>query len=331
MIVYIGCYTNSANTNGLHVVRVDEVTGALTRLAALPEDNPLYLAKADDILYATSGGGLKSFRLAGETLTPIDVVALGGQAMCHVAVQPDGRHVTWAAYSNGRAGRVEVSDGRFGAVTTYRHAGKGPNLPRQEAAHPHCAVPTPDGKGFVVCDLGLDTIMRYPEGEPFLTTPAGAGPRHVLFSPDGRLAFVVFELENLLGVYAWTAEKGFGRLLDQVRTVEAWPTGRGPNGDLGAAVRLTPDARRIVVSNRGEQSLVTYDFDAETGRLSLVARSRLPGSWPRDFRFLTDTLALVTMERTDEVHTLRYDPATGAFSVCATLGGFHRPVCVEKK
>ena len=329
MIVYIGCYTDAAHTNGLVACEIDEKTGAISSAASYAVPNPLYFARSGDVLYSTCTEGLSSFRAVGAKLSPIDSVHIdGGRGMCHLAVMPDGKSVVWAAYSGGLVGSVEVADGKFGKLTSHAHKGSGPNLPRQDAAHPHCAVPTPDGKGFAVCDLGLDAMVTYPAGASFATTPAGAGPRHVLFHPNGRLAFVVFELGNYLGVYEWSAEKGFGRLLDQVRTVESWPTGRGYNGDLGAAVRFSPDGKRVVVSNRGEQSLVAYDFDEATGKLSFKARTKLAGSWPRDFIFLGDTLAAVTMERTGEVHTLRYDPATGEFAILATLGGLFRPVAV---
>ena len=36
----------------------------------------------------------------------------------------------------------------------------------------------------------------------------------------------------------------------------------------------------------------------------------LPGSWPRDFIFVTETLALVAMERSGDVLALRYEAAT---------------------
>ena len=108
-------------------------------------------------------------------------------------------------------------------------------------------------------------------------------------------------------------------------------TGRGPNGDLAAAIRLTPDRKRIVVSNRGENSLVSFDFDEMTGRLKFKGRTLLPGSWPRDFIFVTETLALAAMERSGEVHTLRYETSTGKFEILSTLGNLFRPVALTVK
>ena len=86
--------------------------------------------------------------------------------------------------------------------------------------------------------------------------------------------------------------------------------------------------KRVVVSNRGENSLVVFDFDEATGRLSFKTRTLLSGDWPRDFVFVNATLALVAMERSGEVHSLRYDPATGAFTRISTLSGLFRPVAL---
>ena len=88
--------------------------------------------------------------------------------------------------------------------------------------------------------------------------------------------------------------------------------------------------KRIVVSNRGEDSLAVYDFDGATGRLAFKARTFLVGKWPRDFIFVSDNLALVALERSGEVHMLCYDVATADFKTIATLGGLFRPVSLCK-
>ena len=49
---------------------------------------------------------------------------------------------------------------------------------------------------------------------------------------------------------------------------------------------------------------------------------------PRDFVFVSSTLVLVACERSGEVHALRYDAETGAFTPLATLGGLYRPVAL---
>lgn len=320
-MIFLGCYTDSGHPNGLKALALDTLTGAMAVVADYPVSNALYQALSPDgkWLYSCTGEGLASFAVGADaSLTHRDAVTLG-TCVCHVASRAD--RVVFADYLGGFAGSVAVKDGQFGEPVIHRHSGAGPNLPRQNAAHCHQACPLPGGAGYVVCDLGLDELVEYPAARVFKTSPAGAGPRHLLFHPNGRLAFLVSELGNLVSSLAWDRENGF-RALDALSTITSRPN------RLAAALRFTPDGKRIVVSNRGENSLVVYDFDESTGKLAFRSRTLLSGSWPRDFIFVTDTLALVALERSGEVHALHYDDATGTFTRVKTLGGLFRPVAL---
>ena len=357
--IALGCYTDASHPNGLKMLELDESSGVMSVLAERPVSNALYQALSSDgkYLYSCTSEGLASFRAEG--LEPVDSISLGS-CVCHVAVMPDGKRVAFADYLGGFAGSVEVADGRFGQAVKHQHSGCGPNLPRQDKAHCHQALPTLDGKGYCVVDLGLDQIVEYPSGRVFRTSPSGAGPRHLLFHPDGRLTFLVSELGNLVTSLSWSPTDGF-RTLDTLSTIisqkpqESFKQGvqerqennspaspvlhaknlcasapQRENYSIAAAIRFTPDMKRIVVSNRGEDSLAVYDFDSATGRLAFKARTFLAGSWPRDFMFVTENLALVALERSGEVHALRYNAATGEFKMIATLGGLFRPVALCK-
>lgn len=114
-------------------------------------------------------------------------------------------------------------------------------------------------------------------------------------------------------------------MLDSCSTVpEGW---NGLNQD--AAIRFSPDGKRVIVSNRGYDSLTVFDYDLASGKLTFKARSVLPGSWPRDFLFIPGTdFVVVTMERSGTLLTVRYDAETGVFTPVDTLHGLHRPVAV---
>lgn len=324
-LFYIGCYTDSAHRDGLHIVEVNRENGRMELRSSLAVDNPLYLAKSPDGRYLVSveKSGLAAFEISsGGELVKKDFVNLGARALCHLSFMPSGASLCWAAYVGGESGTVDFSGGRFGKAVKFRHSGSGPNLPRQDAAHCHAAVPDPDGKNFTVVDLGLDALITYPEGRKFGTAPAGAGPRHLIFHPRGDMAFAVFELGNRIASYRWSAEGGFELLDSQPTLPDGWS---GVN--LDAAIRFTPDMKRVVVSNRGYDSLSVFDYDEKTGKLTFVNRTVLPGSWPRDFVFVPGSdLVLATMERSGTLVTLRYDSVSGAFTPLSTLGGFYRPV-----
>ena len=355
--IALGCYTDASHPNGLKMLELDESSGVMSVLAERPVSNALYQVLSSDgkYLYSCTGEGLVSFRAEG--LEPVDSISLGS-CVCHVAVMPDGKRVVFADYLGGFAGSVEVEDGRFGQVVKHQHSGCGPNLPRQDKAHCHQAIPAPGGKGYCVVDLGLDQIVEYPSGRVFRTSPAGAGPRHLLFHPNGRLAFLVYELGNLVSSLSWSSAEGF-KIVDTHSTLVAFATGslgvsenvasisnlqdsKTPSSESNlnpakplknsqaAAIRFTPDMRGIVVSNRGENSLAVFDFDESTGMLAFKSRTMLAGDWPRDFVFATDSLALVACERSGEVLGLNYEKDTGVFKTVATLGGLFRPVSLLK-
>lgn len=325
MTVYLGCYIDDAHPNGLKVLELNERSGAMSVVAERPVSNAIYQALSPDrkYLYSCTGEGLASFRAKG--LESVDSVPLGS-CICHVAVMPGGSRVVFADYLGGFAGSVEVADGIFGNVAKHRHSGSGLNLPRQSSAHCHQAVPTPDGKGYCVVDLGLDQIVEYPSGRVFRALPAGAGPRHLLFHPNGRLAFLVYELGNLVSSLSWSPADGF-KILDTLPTLIdlGRKEGEDRKDSAAAAIRFTPDAQGIVVSNRGENSLAAFGFDESTGKLAFKARTMLTGNWPRDFIFVTDSLALVACERSGEILELNYDRDVGVFKTVATLKGLFRP------
>lgn len=353
MFVYLGCYTDEAHPKGLKILELEEESGAMSVAAEYPVSNALYQTLSADgkYLYSCSGEGLISFQLVGRAvpiapnggvgtrrptiLAQVDSVKLGN-CVCHVAEMQDGKRVVFADYLGGFAGSVEVKDGKFGNPVIHRHSGSGSNLPRQDKTHCHQAIPTPDGKGYCVVDLGLDQIVEYPSGRVFNTSPAGAGPRHLLFHSNGRLAFLVYELGNLVSSLTWSCVDGF-KLLDTLPTLTDFHNSIIPHfhnsiiphsSYLAAAIRFTPDGKSVVVSNRGENSLAVFDFDETTGKLAVKARTMLSGNWPRDFIFVNDTLALVACERSGEVLAMRYDSSTGVFTQIAAIDGLYRPVAL---
>ena len=326
MMIFVGCYTDKDNPYGLKTLRLDAATGELELAGEYSLSNALYQTLSSDgrFLYSCTGEGIASLSIEPDgKLKEVDSVSLG-DCICHVAELPELGCVAFAEYLGGFAGSCAVKDGFFSNVKKHQHYGSGPNLPRQESAHCHQACKLPGDAGYAVCDLGSDEIVEYPRNRVFKTTPRGAGPRHLLFHPDGRQAFLVSELGNLLSSLSWTIEEGF-TLIDSHSTLRNDFSGV----NLAAAIRFTPDNKRVVVSNRGENSLAVFDFDENTGKLTFKSRTMLDGNWPRDFIFVTDSLALVALEKSGEIHSLKYDSQTCSFTLLHKCRGVFRPVALN--
>ena len=87
----------------------------------------------------------------------------GGAHPCHLAVTPDGRFLLCANYTGGSLAVFSLSaSGAIEARTALvQHTGSGPDADRQEAAHVHMAVPSPDSTVVSAVDLGTDEIRSY--------------------------------------------------------------------------------------------------------------------------------------------------------------------------
>jgi 6-phosphogluconolactonase (cycloisomerase 2 family) len=90
--------------------------------------------------------------------------------------------------------------------------GSGIDAKRQEKAHTHSVVFSPDYKNVLFADLGADKILQYPfdasQKQPlidikstFINTKPGSGPRHITFSKDGKRAYSIEELAGMISVY----------------------------------------------------------------------------------------------------------------------------------
>ncbi len=88
---------------------------------------------------------------------------------------------------------------------------------------------SPDNRFALAADLGIDKILVYridpetsklsPADTPFATSPAGAGPRHLVFHPNGKAVYVINELSNSVTHYLY--ETATGKLTEKRYCVNA--------------------------------------------------------------------------------------------------------------
>lgn len=353
---YVGSLTDAEHPLGIHVLECDAETGAFSVLAAVDGGrNPSYMALSADgrRLYTAMGrpgfgapghdGGLAAWALAGEkgeVLEPLNCVPTGEGPACHVSLAPGGKTLVWAEYSQATAGCIELAGD--GSLSTekhlVRHTGDGPNKPRQDKAHAHYACVTPDGRYLLVVDLGLDKIVAYDfraradglkecPAATIATVPPGAGPRHLVFSRDGKFLFVIFELLNYVASYRYTGERFE---LVELRTLIA---DVAFNRDCKAsAIKLSEDGTQLFCSNRdmtltGRDTITVFNVDTASGRLEFLSESPVGGKFPRDFAFMPGgKFALVGLKRDGQVASLAYDRATGRFTTVQKTNGFYRPL-----
>jgi len=247
-------------------------------------------------------GSMKPSSLPQDTL---------GEEGCHLGLW---QNRIWVA---------NYTDGSFFSSRGERklHWGKGKDPVRQEGPHPHWVGPTPDGKYLAVVDLGLDRIFVYRADlslRSCLSFPAGTGPRHLAFDPEGKYAFVSCELNSHLEMLSF--EDGEFSRLFSVSSVPPSFCGR----NYPAAVRLR--GGRVYLSNRGHDSIASWRYD-EAG-LTDFQWASCGGAWPRDMQWAGDDLIVaneksnsVTVMRAGEDGSLRLLPQTYSVprALCVTV------------
>jgi 6-phosphogluconolactonase (cycloisomerase 2 family) len=289
---YIGSFTADGG-RGVTTAALDPATGALRALHhtdnAVP--NPSYLLRVGGLLYAvceTEAGAAAVLSLTDpDSPKPLgEPVAVNGDSPTHLA-RADGRLFT-ADYGSGSVSALPLrADGTLGGrAAVHRHRGEGPDRERQAGPHAHAVVPDPSGRWLLSVDLGTDGVWSYRLGEDHTTLGAahearltpGSGPRHLRFHPNGRIAYLVNELDPTVTVCRWDAERGELEPLRQVRLAPR--DAGGPH--LPSELVVRPDGRYAWAATRGADSITVLALDDTGESAEAVASVSCGGHWPRD-------------------------------------------------
>ncbi|KNA35288.1 3-carboxymuconate cyclase [Burkholderia pseudomallei] len=336
----VGTYTGSGS-DGIYVYRFDTDSGRVSPVSSAKAENPSYLVASRDgrHVYAVNElpgdagpasvrGGVSAFDFDAKTgaLKFVNRVSAQGNDPCYLSLSPDGRYLVVANYSvaSDPGGSfsvfpVEATGALGAAVLNVHHEGTGPVKGRQDGAHVHSTVFSPDGKYLFVQDLGADKLYSYrytPDGSRGLIGPtesrytlakAGSGPRHLVFGANGRFAYVTNELNASVDVYRYDD----GRLA-HIETVPM--TAPGFAGKVGGgALHLSPDGRFLYATNRGDANdIVIYAVNAADGKLTLVGRQSSLGKTPREFAIdPSGKWLIVGNQDSDSMFVFRRDIASG--------------------
>ena len=131
--------------------------------------------------------------------------------------------------------------------------------------------------------LFLDKVMIYDKNLDYkneIVFPQGIGPRHGIFSKDGKYLYLVSELSNELFVI-WTDSfriKGCTGLLENGER----------NTEGTAAIRMSEDGKHLYVSTRGKDLISVLSTEDE--KVELIQTVSCKGEHPRDFILIDDAL-----------------------------------------
>ncbi|HJV18944.1 MAG TPA: lactonase family protein [Sediminibacterium sp.] len=342
----IGTYTNSGKSEGLYTYRFDSKDGSAVFLNKTNASDPSFLTmgKNNRVLYAVNelGGGkgsVSAFRYTHNTgeITLLTTVPSGGDHPCYITTDRKHRYAFVANYTGGSFSAIRINTNGFpdSSIQTILHNGKSVTA-RQEKAHVHSTVLSPDEKYLLVQDLGTDQITVYAvdltaSANPVTTAPVsvyntvpGSGPRHLVFHPNKKWAYVVQELNGT--VTGLSFKKGILKKIQDISLHAAAVTGN----DGAADIHISPDGKFLYASNRGTFNEITVYSISAKGELNYRGTVSTLGKAPRNFCIdPSGNFLLVGNHLSDEIVVFKRNQSTGLLTDTGKRIQTGAPVCIR--
>jgi len=343
-LVYIGTYTGEAS-KGIYAFRFDDGTGALTPIGLVAEtQSPSFLTASANgrFVFAVNelqtfegaaSGSVTSFAVdpASAKLTQISVQPSKGAAPCHLALDGTGRYLAVANYSGGNYSLFQVgADGKLQPAMNVV-AGDQTDPPSKPLGHMVGFDAT--NRFLLTADKGLNKMLVFTfdpsngalsaNQPPSASLPAGSGPRHFAFHPNGRWVFTIAEQAATITSFAWDQKSGALTAIGSVPTRPAdFKTGST------AEIAVHPSGRFVYGSNRGHDSIAVFSVGAD-GTLTFVEHEPTRGQTPRNFSLDRSGRWLIAgNQRSNTLAVFSVDQPTGALTPVGPLTNVGSPVSV---
>ncbi|MEP6926575.1 MAG: lactonase family protein [Ginsengibacter sp.] len=348
LYLFTGTYTGSGS-KGIYVYRFNILTGKATWVSNTDSvANPSYviISNNGNFVYAVNEtNGINpgkvsafSFNKNKGTLKLLNSEFTGGDDPCHLSISKDSKWLLAANYTGGSVSVFPLN--KNGSLNPYtqlkQDSGKSINKERQEKAHVHAAVFSPDEAYIFTPDLGTDKLMIYKfnslslqpltaSSPPYVKAIPGSGPRHFIFHPNKKFAYLINELSGSVTTYIYDKGK-----LAEVQQSITHP--KGYKGIPGSAeIIISPDGKFLYASNRGDENTITiFSINSLTGKLKVKGYQSTLGKTPRNFIIdPTGTYLLVANQETDNIVIFKRDSKTGFLKETKEQIHVPKPVCLQ--
>ena len=338
-VAYVGSYTRG-KSKGLSIYDVDANFNFKKRVV-VEINNPSYvtLSHNQKFLYTSCDEGVAAFRaLDNGGLELLNKASVNGLRPCFLSVDKKNKYLVAAGYHDGKMTVLKINrDGTVGEVTDEVFMkGLGSDAGRHYLCHVNCALFSPDEKFVFSVDIGMDQVKIYEFNhkngkirlQGILRCELGSGPKHMLFSNDGKYAYLTFENTNVVNQYAYDAENGkFTELQSMPTLPEKW------DGYSNAVtLKLTPDDRYLYVSNSGNNSVAIFEIDPETKKMTRVCVLPISGEYPKDILLAPDGKNFLCVnQESDSMTEFEVDYEKGYFTMERRPVKLYSPTSIKLK
>ncbi len=341
--IYVGTYS-VRGSEGIYVFEFDRIKGSLNQVQTISNlKSPSFLTFSPDgkFLYSVGEstiGSVGSFSIDSESgmLTFINQQSSEDAGSCHISIDHAGKFAFVSNYGGGSLTilPIERNGSLRAASDIIRHQGSSVNKERQDKPHVHSAYVSPDNRFIIVSDLGTDKIYTYEldrstgKMKPAVSvsvTP-GAGPRHLVFHPDGKVIYSAEEIFSTVGVLSY--EKATGAIKINKDTVRSLPSSFTAY-NKSADIHTDPKGKFLYMSNRGMDAIAIFSIQSDK-TIKLIGQQETMGKTPRNF--LVDPkgeFMFVANQDSDNIVIFRIDQSTGMLTYTGNQVKVPAPVCVQ--
>lgn len=313
-VAYVSTYT-MGDRLGIKIFDVDMEGGRFLPKDTVEITNSSYItiSKNRKWLYSITDFGVEAFKILPDgSLELLNEASINGMRGCYLSTDYEDKLLFVAGYHDGKLTALRLrEDGSIEKITQeIYHKGMGSIAERNFRPHVNCCRMTRDNKYLCVADLGMDHIKIYKVDHrkgtlklvDVVRSEPESAPRHIKFSNDGRFMYVVHELKNYIDVYHYYEEKN-SPYFEKIQTIPTLNDYHSGNS-AASALNLSDDYKYMISSNAGDNSVIIYNIDEETGFLSKILCLPINGSYPKDAALFPDNKHIVSLNH--ESNTLTF-------------------------
>jgi 6-phosphogluconolactonase (cycloisomerase 2 family) len=286
----IGTYTEQSSSKGIYLYSFNQNNGDSKEISTIMSGNPSYLALSDNknIFYSVNEfhngtQAVTSFSIHDNKITKLNEISCdydgkSGADPCNLLLFKN--YLISSNYTGGSFTLFELDENSKNLKKCVQY------FSYSKKSHFHCAVESPDKKYILITDLGEDKIHRFTISEnkesPLIDhkilyeykNESQAGPRHMVFSYDGKFLFVLCELDDLLSVFSYDDGE-----INHIQTIKAYDG----NGKGSADIHFSKDGQYLYTSHRlKKDGLSIFKVDKNKGFVEKIGFIET-GIHPRNF------------------------------------------------
>lgn len=304
-VAYVSTYTSS-DDHGIKIYDVDMENGRLTEKDQVSITNSSYVTISHNqkYLYSITDTGVEAYEIqTGGALKLVNTASINGMRGCYLSTDYEDKYLFVAGYHDGKITILRLEEnGKVGAITDEMfHKGLGSIAERNFRPHVNCVKMTRDNKYLLAADLGMDHVNVYRFNHTtgkirlvdVIRSEMESAPRHVKFTKDGKFLYIVHELKNYIDVYTYKEINGNPEFekIQNISTLNNYHAG----GSAASALNFTADDGYLISSNAGDNSVIIYKVDKDTGLLEKLFCLPISGDYPKDANLFPDKRHLVSL------------------------------------